>query len=183
MSVEPVKIWEVVQRAVAHSWSVPEFQRGFVWKAVQVRDLAESLWLDYPIGFLAGNPQPRYEVYELPPGYRGWVTIMTEVPGCAPLEVRDRTTYFRIREDGTACTSSREPEGRTIGKYIYADAARKELKVTGWGAGGMIWGGYSRDATYSGRHLRSSGFFVGTEQEFRAHPVIPDGAPPFTARV
>ncbi len=33
-----------------HSWSVPEFQRGFVWKATQVRDLAESLWLDYPIG-------------------------------------------------------------------------------------------------------------------------------------
>jgi uncharacterized protein with ParB-like and HNH nuclease domain len=29
---------------------VPEFQRGFVWKATQVGDLAESLWLDYPIG-------------------------------------------------------------------------------------------------------------------------------------
>jgi hypothetical protein len=61
MSVEPVKIWEVVQRAVSHAWSVPEFQRGFVWKAVQVRDLAESLWLDYPIGTLlvwsSGSPQ------------------------------------------------------------------------------------------------------------------------------
>ena len=30
----------------------PEFQRGFVWKATQVRDLAESLWLDFPVGSL-----------------------------------------------------------------------------------------------------------------------------------
>jgi hypothetical protein len=26
------------------------FQRGFVWKPTQVRDLAESLWCNYPIG-------------------------------------------------------------------------------------------------------------------------------------
>lgn len=52
MSLEPIKIWELVDRAVAHKWSVPEFQRGFVWKATQVRDLAESLWLDFPVGSL-----------------------------------------------------------------------------------------------------------------------------------
>ncbi|HUY89383.1 MAG TPA: DUF262 domain-containing protein [Pirellulales bacterium] len=50
MAYESVKIREVVERAVAHSWSIPEFQRGFVWKSTQVRDLAESLWYDYPIG-------------------------------------------------------------------------------------------------------------------------------------
>lgn len=52
MALEPIKIWELVDRAVSHKWSVPEFQRGFVWKATQVRDLAESLWLDFPIGSL-----------------------------------------------------------------------------------------------------------------------------------
>lgn len=52
MAYEGVKIRELVDRAVAHSWSVPEFQRGFVWKSTQVRDLLESLWLDYPIGSL-----------------------------------------------------------------------------------------------------------------------------------
>jgi uncharacterized protein with ParB-like and HNH nuclease domain len=44
------KIKEIVDKAIAHEWSVPEFQRGFVWKATQVRDLAESLWLNYPVG-------------------------------------------------------------------------------------------------------------------------------------
>ncbi|HET9401881.1 MAG TPA: DUF262 domain-containing protein [Candidatus Acidoferrales bacterium] len=53
MAVEPnLQIWELVDRAVGHQLSVPEFQRGFVWKPVQVRDLVESLWLDYPIGSL-----------------------------------------------------------------------------------------------------------------------------------
>jgi hypothetical protein len=52
MAYEGVKIRELVDRAVNHSWSIPEFQRGFVWKAIQVRDLLESLWLDYPIGSL-----------------------------------------------------------------------------------------------------------------------------------
>jgi uncharacterized protein with ParB-like and HNH nuclease domain len=52
MAVEQVKVHELVDRAVGHRWSVPEFQRGFVWKATQVRDLAESLWRNYPIGSL-----------------------------------------------------------------------------------------------------------------------------------
>src|ERR1700733_4683290 len=45
-----LKVREMVDCAISHTWSVPEFQRGFVWKATQVRELAESLWLDYPIG-------------------------------------------------------------------------------------------------------------------------------------
>ena len=52
MAYASVKIREIVSHAVDHVWSIPEFQRGFVWKSTQVRDLAESLWLDYPIGSL-----------------------------------------------------------------------------------------------------------------------------------
>src|SRR6266576_470112 len=52
MAYEQIKLLELVDRAVEHKWSIPEFQRGFVWKSTQVRDLAESLWYDYPIGTL-----------------------------------------------------------------------------------------------------------------------------------
>lgn len=53
MAVNPhLKIHNLVDSAVGHELSVPEFQRGFVWKPAQARDLAESLWLDYPIGSL-----------------------------------------------------------------------------------------------------------------------------------
>jgi hypothetical protein len=51
MPVNPhLKVYNLVESAVNHHLSVPEFQRGYVWKPSQVRDLAESLWLDYPIG-------------------------------------------------------------------------------------------------------------------------------------
>ena len=52
MAYEQIKLNDLVDRAVRHQWSIPEFQRGFVWKPVQVRDLVESLLLDYPIGSL-----------------------------------------------------------------------------------------------------------------------------------
>ena len=52
MAYEQIQVHELVKRAVDHAWSIPEFQRGFVWKSTQVRDLVESLWSDYPIGSL-----------------------------------------------------------------------------------------------------------------------------------
>jgi len=57
-------VYEIVDRAVQHEWSIPEFQRGFVWKQKQVRDLAESLWSGYPVGSLLvwnskGDAEPR----------------------------------------------------------------------------------------------------------------------------
>jgi hypothetical protein len=52
MAYASVTIKDIVERSVNHKWSIPEFQRGFVWKATQVRDLIESLWLRYPVGTL-----------------------------------------------------------------------------------------------------------------------------------
>lgn len=52
MGYSAVYVRDIVKRSVDHNWSIPEFQRGFVWKPTQVRDLAESLWLDYPVGTL-----------------------------------------------------------------------------------------------------------------------------------
>jgi CBS domain-containing protein len=52
MAYASVTIKDIVERSVNHKWSIPEFQRGFVWKATQVRDLIESLWLNYPVGTL-----------------------------------------------------------------------------------------------------------------------------------
>src|SRR5262245_40166778 len=52
MAYASVAIKDIIDRSVNHKWSIPEFQRGFVWKATQVRDLIESLWLNYPVGTL-----------------------------------------------------------------------------------------------------------------------------------
>ncbi len=43
---------DIVGDAVKGSLNVPEFQRGFVWRPDQVRDLMDSMYRDYPIGSL-----------------------------------------------------------------------------------------------------------------------------------
>lgn len=52
MAYASIKVTDIVERSVHHRWSVPEFQRGFVWKPTQVRDLVDSLWRGYPVGTL-----------------------------------------------------------------------------------------------------------------------------------
>lgn len=52
MAYASVTVKDIVERSVYHKWSIPEFQRGFVWKASQVRELIKSLWLNYPVGTL-----------------------------------------------------------------------------------------------------------------------------------
>jgi len=47
---ELCSIREGVDYAVEGTWSIPAFQRTFNWHPLGVRDLAESLWRDYPIG-------------------------------------------------------------------------------------------------------------------------------------
>src|SRR5260370_37517563 len=47
-----VQVHEAVRNAVEGKWDAPIFQRGFIWKSRQLRDLADSLYRDYPIGSL-----------------------------------------------------------------------------------------------------------------------------------
>ncbi|RLI75276.1 hypothetical protein DRO97_03770, partial [Archaeoglobales archaeon] len=44
------KIKEVIKEIELGAYNIPEFQRAFVWSSQKVRDLAESIWKDYPIG-------------------------------------------------------------------------------------------------------------------------------------
>ena len=40
----------ITRSAQQGEFAVPEFQRGFVWTVAQVRELADSLTRNYPIG-------------------------------------------------------------------------------------------------------------------------------------
>jgi hypothetical protein len=50
MALEQQKVWEIVGHALTQKMDIPEFQRPFVWEPDQVKLLAESLYLEYPIG-------------------------------------------------------------------------------------------------------------------------------------
>lgn len=50
MALEQLRVREIVKQAVSKQLDIPEFQREFVWDAEQVKELANSLYRDYPIG-------------------------------------------------------------------------------------------------------------------------------------
>ncbi len=62
MGLEQKTVGEVVKDAVRGAFDIPEFQRGFVWRTDQVRDLLDSLYRDYPIGAMLVWDSSDYEV-------------------------------------------------------------------------------------------------------------------------
>ena len=51
-SFDTMTLADAVDRCVNGRWDMPDFQRGFVWKPAQSALLADSLWRNYPIGFV-----------------------------------------------------------------------------------------------------------------------------------
>jgi hypothetical protein len=62
MGLEQLTIRELVDAAVRGAYNIPEFQRGFVWRSEQVRDLVDSLYRDYPVGSMLAWDAADYDV-------------------------------------------------------------------------------------------------------------------------
>ena len=67
---DSIKLADAVDWCVSGAWDMPDFQRGFVWKPDQSAMLADSLWRNYPTGFVL--------LWTAPPGVavensRSWI--------------------------------------------------------------------------------------------------------------
>lgn len=51
-SFSEVALDQAIASSASGEWDLPDFQRGFVWKPSQVALMADSLWRNYPIGFV-----------------------------------------------------------------------------------------------------------------------------------
>ena len=58
---EIVKLAEAVDRCVAGDWDLPDFQREFVWTPDQLTAFADSIWRDYPTGFVMRWTPPSWD--------------------------------------------------------------------------------------------------------------------------
>ncbi|HEX5708275.1 MAG TPA: hypothetical protein VFX96_13310 [Pyrinomonadaceae bacterium] len=123
--------------------------------------------------------QRRPSRYLIPDGFVGWVKIYYKVKDAPPLPFEDGAYLFKIPASGVLKTSSSMEYGWASDEYFYySDDARRPLKETGWGEGGMIWAGHngSRETAQMGQSTDEipeenktyySGFFVGTEAEYK----------------
>ena len=104
-------------------------------------------------------------MYEIPEGFTGWVLIEFGRTNCPPLSKQDGKLVFKIGSDGRLCTSSHPEYGWAKDLYCYVGRSRTELRSTGWGGGGLIWG--SSIGGVQGEKVTHETFFVGTEAQFK----------------
>jgi hypothetical protein len=119
-----------------------------------------------------GAPLARHPTeFLVPQGYVGWASVRFGDKDANELEVRDGSRICKIPDVGLLRTSSPTEEGWARDKYFYysQDGTLHELRSTGWGAGGMIWGGSNeRKQPAEGTSLTqvTQYFYVGTEEQY-----------------
>jgi len=114
-------------------------------------------------------------VYEIPEGFRGWVLIEVENLACPMLPKRDGKLIFSLSDRGVLCTSSKLEEGWATDTYFFVGQSRTPIRNTGWGGGGLIWGGSRGECEVTGKPAHSyESFFVGSEDEFKSAPAAPE---------
>ena len=133
-------------------------------------------------GITMGAVQTRHPTrYLIPEGYVGWVTVAHEYG--PPLPMANGTYVCRIPLDGVLHTQSPLEEGSAKDEYFYysPQGSLLRLGITGWGAGGMIWGnetGWQQTERGEKPKWAVERFYVGTEAQFRHHEERPVVASP-----
>ncbi|HZS47710.1 MAG TPA: hypothetical protein VFC63_21760 [Blastocatellia bacterium] len=109
--------------------------------------------------------------YLIPDGYVGKVRIYFSLPDAKPLPLDGGMYVVVIPPDGRLRTSTGLETGSAKDEYYYySNNSSRQIPATGWGAGGMIWGGnvsVDKDPV-TNREVDYLGFFVGTEAQYQA---------------
>jgi hypothetical protein len=113
----------------------------------------------------------------VPEGYTGWCTATYGVAGAPPLPVEGGHRILRYDANGVLETSSPFEEGIAVDNYYYVSGdERRHLRQRPPGMEGEIWHAYTssqRVTRAGGQIVRTgvqTGFFVGTEEQYRADP-------------
>ena len=104
--------------------------------------------------------------YLIPNGYIGWVEIQYDVDA-PPLPISDGKYICRIPANGSLRTASALENGWAKDEYFYylGDGSLEPLRETGWGKGGMIWGGETETSVDSSTNATQSLFRSSTSAE------------------
>ncbi len=154
------------------------------WVGLGTSLLVGGWWIGLAMaaGITLGAVQARHPVrYLIPDGYVGWVTVAHEYG--ASLEIVRGEYICRIPAEGVLHTQSPLEEGWAKDEYFYysRQGSLHPLRITGWGAGGMIWGnetGWQQTEHGEKPKWAVERFYVGTEAQFRRNEARPAAISP-----
>jgi len=144
------------------------------WLGVGTSLITGLWWLSLSVGAaisMGAPPIARHPTkFLIPQGYVGWVKIEHGESG-PPLEMSNGVYICRIPASGILQTSSLLEDGWAKDEYFYyaEDGSLRTLPNTGWGGGGMIWGG-NAEFQLTGNGIKpkrfSENFYVGREDQY-----------------
>ena len=111
------------------------------------------------------NPTRPPFIYEIPAGYKGWVSVQFYRPDCPEMKTEGEKIVVPLPADGKLCTGTPLGYGEAADEYYYVDAsgnrtdARADVRnehvaIEGASPGKMVF----------------ERFFVGTEAELKTSP-------------
>jgi len=117
-------------------------------------------------------------IYELPEGYRGWVLIRFEGPGCDATPVDRDSPVFRIPSDGVLCTSSplRADSDWEADEYYFVGAERTAIPAETRAADGPKIRLFATTECFVAKGVRGPmflSFFVGTDDDAKHDRSMP----------
>jgi hypothetical protein len=119
-----------------------------------------------------GAPIARHpNKFLIPEDYVGWVEVKYGETNAPALQMNNGTFICQIPDNGLLSTSSSLEYGWAKDEYFYysKDGSLHPLKETGWGFGGMIWGGtdqYQQSTSESKPRQVAAYIYVGTEEQY-----------------
>lgn len=131
----PLSISAILGLIKANDIAIPEFQRPFVWKSKQVRDLMDSLYKGYPVGYIILWKNPNVKLKDgtisagkkvLIDGQQRVTALMTALAGQNIINEDYKTTRIKIAFDPfAALTGDDEAE-------IFAVQTPAHIKSSRW---------------------------------------------------
>src|SRR5689334_8945304 len=108
-------------------------------------------------------------VFEVPEGFRGWVLIEHDRPGCPATPVENQKRIYRIPASGRMCVRDSLEYGKFAkDEYYFVGSSRVPIPEESPGHEGLVRaGGVGGPGSRIFEH-----FFVGTEQELKRQPLM-----------
>lgn len=110
------------------------------------------------------NPQRPPFIYEIPAGYKGWVSVQFYRPDCPQMPIEGEKILVKLPPDGKLCTGTPLGFGDAPDEYYYVDAAgsRTDAKAD------ILRPHVAIEGTAPKNIFER--FFVGTEAELKTSP-------------
>lgn len=118
------------------------------------------------LGLLGCNNETRKPfIFEIPAGYKGWVSVRFFKPDCPELPVEGEKPVVKIPADGRMCTISPLGFGKAADEYYYVDASgvRTDAKAD------ILQEHVAIEGATPGKQIYER-FFVGTEAKLKTSP-------------